>query len=354
MLTSCKIRHFKLNLQNIHKSFFYEVRKKEFKIRKKTQSKRVINSSFRASAYSTLRKILIGFILISIANAIFTQLFYTPKVHSLNRKNNELDIKLNLLNSHIEADMRRLGEIKHRDNYVYRPLFGVDSLSIAGIYAPYPDSKYENMESMMHGEPLIGAWKNLDMMAKQLYSNSVSLDELQILAQNKENMTAAIPAIWPIDRTKLRSMGNYGMRFHPIYHQNIFHKGMDLSCDTGTPIYATGDAIVEKSVHGQARKGYGQEILLNHEYNYKTRYAHMSKRYVSRGDTVKRGQLIGEVGSTGGSKGPHLHYEVLYKGNVVNPISYLDREMTNQEYIRLMEGLQQEMCEDVDSLSNEY
>ncbi len=330
------------------------MRKKAHKNIANAPHKRVINSSFRASAYSTLRKILIGFILISIANAIFTQLFYTPKVHSLNKKNSELEIKLNLLNSHIEADMRRLGEIKHRDNFVYRPLFGVDSLSIAGIYSPYPDSKYEEMESSIHSEPLIGAWKNLDMMAKQLYSNSVSLDELQILAQNKENMTAAIPAIWPIDRTKLRSIGHYGMRLHPIYHQYIFHKGIDLASDRGTPVYATGDAVVEKSVQGQARKGYGQEILLNHEYNYKTRYGHLSKRYVMRGDSVKRGQLIGEVGSTGGSTAPHLHYEVLYKGNVVNPISYLDREMSNDEYTRLMEGLQQEIYEDIDSLTNEY
>ncbi len=117
------------------------------------------------------------------------------------------------------------------------------------------------------------------------------------------------------------------------------HKGIDLGSDRGTPIFATGDGVIEKSVQGMSRSGYGQEVLIDHEFGYKTRYGHLSKRYVQRGDTVKRGQIIGEVGSTGGSVGPHLHYEVIYHGNVVNPINYFDRDMTNEEYTRLMEEM---------------
>ncbi len=314
--------------------------------------KAVVNSSFRVKMYSTLRKILIGFILISIANAIFSELFYTPKIHNINKKNNELTIKYKLLSSRIEAAQRRLSEIEHRDNYVYRSLFGVDSLSIEGINTPYPSSKYEALQGYATSPLMTDSWQSMDLLAKRLYLNSRSLDELQILAQNKENLSAAIPAIWPIDRTQLKSIGYFGMRLHPIYHKYIMHKGIDLGADRGVPVYATGDAVVERSLQGEKSRGYGQEIMLNHEYNYKTRYAHLSKRYVSRGDSVKRGQIIGEVGSTGGSVGPHLHYEVIYKGNVVNPISYLDRNMTNEEYKRLMEEMKSTEHEIVDNIED--
>ncbi len=142
------------------------------------------------------------------------------------------------------------------------------------------------------------------------------------------------------------------MRFHPIYHRNIFHKGVDLGADTGTAIFATGDGVVEKSAKGSSYQGYGQEVLIDHKFSYKTRYGHLSKRYVQKGDTVKRGQIIGEVGSTGGSIAPHLHYEVIYKGHAVNPINYFDRNMTNEEYIELMEASQSKEYERIDSLEN--
>ncbi len=322
---------------------------KEQEIIEKVESKRVRSNSFRARAYYTLRKLLIGFILISIANALFSQLFYTPKIHNLNQKNREIEIKFDLLNSRIDADRRKLAEIKGRDNGVYRSLFGVDSLTIEGSDTPYASSKYEGLANHLYTPLMTSTWQKIDMLAKGYYTSSLSLDELQRLAQNKENLSAALPAIWPIDRTQLKALYHYGMRMHPIYRKYIFHKGIDLGCDTGTPIYATANAVVEKSVQGQRHSGYGQEILLDHEYSYKTRYAHLIKRYVKKGDTVKRGQIIGEVGSTGGSTGSHLHYEVIYKGNVVNPINYFDRNMTNEEYTQLMEemkSIEYEIIED--------
>ncbi|MFI3281287.1 MAG: M23 family metallopeptidase [Rikenellaceae bacterium] len=308
------------------------------------------NGSWRMNAYSSIRKILIGFILISIANALFSQFFYTPKVHAINKKNSELTIKYNLLNNRIAAAESRLSEISHRDNNVYRSLFGVDTLNVQNTQVPYPDSKYLELQNSTFSPIMTDSWRKIDNLAKNLYSNSLSFDELQRLAQNKEDMTAALPAIWPIDRTKLKSIGHFGMRMHPIYKRWIMHKGIDLGSDKGTPIFATGDGVVEKSAQGQARHGYGQEVLINHEYSYKTRYAHLSKRLVQKGDSVKRGQLIGEVGSTGGSVGPHLHYEVIYKGNVVNPINYFDRNMTNEEYTRLMEDIKSTEYEVIDSL----
>lgn len=189
---------------------------------------------------------------------------------------------------------------------------------------------------------MIGTWQQLDAFGRQLYRTSVSFDELQILAKNKENMSTAIPAIWPIDHQALRrGIEPFGYRNHPIYHRRILHKGIDLAANIGNNVYATGDATVQSTDLGQPRRGYGKQILLNHQYGYQTRYAHLSQIFVKPGEKVVRGQLIGKVGNTGGVTGPHLHYEVIHMGQVVNPINYFNRNMTNEEYERLMEQMQE-------------
>ncbi len=321
-------------------------------IKPEQTTKSVSSNSFRWRAYSTIRKILIGFILISIANIIFSQLFYTPKIHNINRKNSELIIKYGLLNNRIVAAESKLSEIAHRNDHVYRSLFGIDSAILVANNIDYPASKYQHLQGEPYSPIMVDSWQRIDKFARELYSSSLSFDELQILAKNKEGMSAALPAIWPIDRNMLNSISQFGMRFHPLYHRYIHHSGIDLGSKRGTPVFATGDGVVEKSVQGQQYKGYGQEILIDHGYSYKTRYAHLNKRYIEKGDTVKRGQLIGEVGSTGGTDGPHLHYEVLIKNIPVNPINYLDRNMTNEEYTRLTEDIKPTEFERVDSLEN--
>ncbi len=306
-------------------------------------------SKYRLHTYRLLRKLLIGFILVLLSNATFSYLFYTPKMYSINRHNRELVIKYDILQDKIAAAERKLAEIKHRDNYVYRPLFSVDTLPAEGIYKPYPDSKYAPMEEDLYASTMIPAWRSLDAMARELYLESVSLDELQELSYNKEQLSSAIPAVWPIDRTQLRSIDHFGWRVHPIYRRTIFHKGIDLGCDKGNVIFATGDAVVESTDNGYRYRGYGKQVLLDHGFGYKTRYAHMSKILVNPGDKVVRGQVIGEVGSTGGSTGPHLHYEVIRAGSPVNPINYFDRNMTHEEYRDLMENIRQANLEKFDT-----
>lgn len=322
-------------------------------IEQQSTIERVKHSSLRMRAFYSLRRILVGFILISFVNGIFSYLFYTPKVHSINKRNSALTTKYNLLSNRIMAAESRLEEIAHRDNFVYRSLFGVDSLPMSLSDVTYPESKYAALQGDYYSPAMTSSWKKMDRLARNLYSNSLSFDQLQVLAQNKEDMSAALPAIWPIDRTELNSISHFGMRNHPIYNKRIMHKGIDLGSKLGTPVFATGDGVVEKSSTGLRYSGYGQEVLINHEYSYKTRYAHLSKRYVQRGDSVKRGQIIGEVGSTGGSTGAHLHYEVIYKGTAVNPINYFDRNMSNEEYMRLMEDMKLVEYEIIDSLEHE-
>lgn len=307
-------------------------------------TREVVTAPFRLRTYRLLRKLIIGFILVSVANVLFTYFFYTPKMYRIHRDNRELALRYRIIQDRIRSSQRKLEEIRHRDNFVYRALFSTDTLSIEGVYTPYPETKYASLEGDAYAPLMTETWMQLDAFARQLYQESVSFDELQQLSHHKEELSSAIPAIWPIDRTKLHNnhIGAFNpRRMHPLYHRIIPHKGADFGCDKGTPVYATGDAVVEMTDRGYARRGYGQQILLNHEFGYKTRYAHLSKILVKPGDKVVRGQIIGEVGNTGGSTAPHLHYEVIHKGVPVNPINYFNRNMTDEEYNKLMEDLRE-------------
>lgn len=300
----------------------------------------VVTVPFRLRTYRLIRKLLIGFILVSIVNVLFSYLFLTPKMLRINRDNQELVVRYRILQDRIRTAERRLDEIRHRDLYVYRPLFAADTLSVEGARLPYPDAKYAALAGYDYSPLMEGTWRQADRLAQRLYETSLSLDELQQLSRNKELMAQAIPAIWPIDRTALRNgIGAFGMRRHPIYSSYSMHKGVDLACDVGNPVYATGDGVVERTDLGLPKKGYGKQILLNHEFGYKTRYAHLSRILVRPGERVVRGQMIAEVGNTGGTTGPHLHYEVILQGQVVNPINYFNKDMTAAEYTHLMEQM---------------
>lgn len=293
--------------------------------------------TLRLRFYSLVRKVLIGFILISLLNVLFSQVFQTPKMYGIARDNHETVIKYQLMRDKIRIAERKLAEIRHRENSVYRTLFSSDTISSPIL--PYADNKYAALQDDEYSSLMTDTWRELDAFAQRLYFESVSFDELQALAKNKEQMSSAIPAIWPVDRLRLRGLYSFGWRMHPIYKRSIFHKGVDMACNIGVPVFATGDAIVESTDRGQRRAGYGQQILLNHEFGYKTRYAHLSKILVEPGQKITRGQIIGEVGNSGGTTGPHLHYEVIYMGQVVNPVNYFDKNMSVEEYRKLIEEM---------------
>ena len=301
----------------------------------------VVTAPFRLRTYRLIRKILIGFILVSIANVVFSYFFYTPKMYRILRDNRETVIKYRILQDRIRTAQQRVDEIRHRDNYVYRSLFSTDTLSIPGVWQPYPDSKYAAIAEDEYAPLMVGTWRQLDALARTIYLESVSFDELQQLSKNKEQLSAAVPAIWPIERNALHNnhIGAFNMRrMHPVLGYVRPHKGIDLGCDRGTPVSATGDAVVEIASAG-GNGGYGHMVLLNHEFGYKTRYAHLSKVLVQPGERVARGQIIAETGNTGISSGPHLHYEVIHKGVPVNPVNYFNRNMTSEEYEQLMENM---------------
>ena len=312
-----------------------------FSINKQSQNE-VRSLIHRLRSYRLVRNLLIGFILVSICNLLFSSLFYTPKMFRLADEKRELKLKYEILQNRIRSSQRILDEIRHRDNYVYRPLFSSDTLTIEGIYNPYEQNKYASIAGEEFAPMVTGVWLEMDQLARSLYLESKSLDELQILSKDKEKFSTAIPAIWPIDRSKMRNkIGAFGYRNHPIFRRWQFHSGVDMPGRVGDPIYATGDGVVESIERSRARRGYGTQILINHGFGYKTRYAHLNKLHVEKGDTVKRGQLIGDMGNTGQSTSPHLHYEVIYNRTHVNPINYFDKNMSADAYKSLMNQIQE-------------
>jgi murein DD-endopeptidase MepM/ murein hydrolase activator NlpD len=171
---------------------------------------------------------------------------------------------------------------------------------------------------------------------KKIYVQSTSYDQLIKLAKNKETMLACIPAIMPISNKDLkRTASGWGWRIHPIYKIRKFHYGMDFTAPTGTDIYSTGDGVVE--LVESSMRGYGNHIVINHGYGYKTIYAHLNGFNVKQGQQVKRGDIIGFVGNSGMSTAPHLHYEVMRNGEKVNPVNYYFNDLSAEEYERMIE-----------------
>lgn len=290
-----------------------------------------------SKGYRIALRLLIALLVAVASNILVSIWFDTPKMMSIRRENQFLKTQYSLLQDKIRSAETTLSDIKHRDQYVYRPLLGIDTLDIPQVYAEYNDSKYASIPEGEYADLIEEGWRSLDRLTREIYYASRSLDDTQDLAENKEEFSTVIPAIWPIDRTKLKNVSSlYGMRKHPRYGYWKMHEGVDLSAPKGTPVYATGNAVVTRS---SWQPGYGQLIELNHGFGYKTRYGHLSKRYVSPGDSVTRGQVIGEVGNTGVSSGSHLHYEVRFRDKTINPIHYFNKDMSPEAYVDLMNQL---------------
>ena len=193
----------------------------------------------------------------------------------------------------------------------------------------------EQANSLINNSSAETDQKKMDMLTKQLYVQSNSLEELISLAKNQEERSRCIPAIQPIANKDLkRTASGYGMRIDPIYRTPHFHSGMDFSAKVGTEIYATGDGVV---TYAAWKQGYGNCVIINHGHGFQTLYGHMSKYRVRVGKKVKRGEVIGEVGNTGKSTGPHLHYEVIVRGKYDNPAKYYYMDLTPEEYDQMIQ-----------------
>ena len=268
---------------------------------------------------------------------IFSQFFGTPTERKLKRENHQLVSQFEVMTEKLEQIQAVVTDLEERDDNLYRTIFEAEPISnsirIQGVGGV---DRYANLEGFDYSNLVINTAKELDALTKRIYIQSKSYDDLIKMAKNKDVMLASIPAIMPISNKDLkRTASGWGWRIHPIYKTRKFHYGMDFTAPTGTEIYSTGDGKVIQVK--KSRRGYGNKIVIDHGFGYRTLYGHLSRFNVKRGQKVKRGDVIGYVGSTGLSTAPHLHYEVQQNGKKVNPLNYYNNDLTAEEYERMIE-----------------
>ena len=294
-----------------------------------------IHITFKAKLWSWLIKL---FSSLSLALVIFlgvSAVIDSPKEKALKREKEEILAQYHILNNELERLDEVLKNLETRDDNIYRVIFESEPIDASIRRAGSGGiNKYESLKNMDNAELIINTSKKLDELAKAIYIQSKSYDEIETLAKNKIEMLASIPTILPVSlkNKKTRFSSSFGYRIHPIYKTVKLHAGMDFSA-VGTPIYATGNG---KIVYAEIHQGYGKCVLIDHGFNYQTLYAHMSAYNVKAGQKVKRGDIIGYMGNTGMSTGPHLHYEVKKNGLPVNPINYYFNDLTADEYDQLV------------------
>lgn len=286
----------------------------------------------------------LGILSLTVAMAVgllimYSNYFESPKELLLKNEVKELEFYYDKLNNDVELLSKILSNIEQRDDNIYRVVLGAEpiekSIRDAGIGGSdrYADIRNKTID---HKNLVISLHEKVDKLRRKLYIESKSQDEVVLLAEKKEKLSAAIPAIQPISNKQLIALASgYGMRIHPVYKVKKLHAGIDFAATIGTPIYATADGKV--AVVDVKFSGYGKVVEIDHGFGYRTRYAHMHDFAVRVGQQVKRGDLIGYVGNTGLSTAPHLHYEVMINGNHVDPVHYFFNDLSAAEYEKILE-----------------
>lgn len=259
-----------------------------------------------------------------------------PKTAHLKKELARWQTRIEVLDSEIDRCEKRLGGIEERDDNVYRSIFGLECIADDVKKAGFGGAnRYAYLDEFGASEALKSTVHRLDVLTKRAYLQTNALDEVALVARQADEIKSCIPAVSPIipRAGTYRVSSPFGRRVDPVYRRTAFHEGVDFATKIGSPVYVTGDGVVER-VRYQFF-GYGNEIVINHGFGYKTRYAHLNSICVSAGQKLVRGQKIGEVGNTGKSTGPHLHYEVIYKNKQVNPLSFMDLSLGVDEYVSM-------------------
>jgi len=292
---------------------------------------------YKKTVFGILAVLLTAF----IGFIIFSQFIMSPNERAINRENENLQLNLDLLSKRIVESSAVLNQLQERDNNIYRMYFEANPIPNEQRKAGFGGvNRYKSLEGYDNSKMIKQLTKDIDILSKQLVIQSKSLDEIVILAKEKEEMLAAIPAILPVKLVDLTRMASgYKWRMHPILKIRKFHKGMDFTAPTGTPIYASGNGKVIRSSRSAT---YGRVVYIDHGYGYRTIYAHMSKIKAKRGQNVKRGDLIGYVGNTGRSVSAHLHYEVHKNGKALNPINFYYGDLTPAEFAAMQKASEEE------------
>lgn len=267
---------------------------------------------------------------------IFIWLVESPKEKQLSSENARMKAQYKMMERRIGDLQTVLSDLQQRDDNLYRVVFQADPIPYEVRHSSIGNkNRYEEFADMSNSGLLIEIIQQVDDLSKQTYIQSQSYDELVKLAKQNKLRLEHLPAIQPVLNKDLRRVASgFGVRIDPIYRRPKMHQGMDFTAPTGTEIFATGNGKVAEAGWKQ---GYGNSVIINHGFGYKTLYAHMHKIRVRTGQQVTRGQVIGTVGNTGKSTGPHLHYEVHYQGKPVNPQNYYFLDLSPEEYDKMVQ-----------------
>lgn len=263
----------------------------------------------------------------------------SPKEKQLKREIEAMELQYELLNEKLGLLENALSDLQNRDDNIYRVVFEAEPIPENSRQAGI-NKNYKNLQEFSNAKLMVESSSRVDKLAKQLYIQSKSYDEVVGMVKAKSALVAAIPAIQPMKNKDLNRIGSgFGYRIDPIYKTIKFHEGIDFTAPMRTEIYATGDGRVSEIM--RMDRGYGNCVVIDHGYGYKTLYAHMSRFNVREGQRVKRGEVIGYVGNTGKSTAPHLHYEVIKDGSKVNPVNFFYNDITPEQYDRMIQNASQ-------------
>ena len=302
----------------------------------KTRTYDRIYPTMRQRVMSYLRRLFVGMGLGAGSFIVLLLIFGSPSEKDLRMENSRLQAQYHILSSRLDESLQVMKGLQQRDDNLYRVMMQADPVADALRTPSYnKTNRYEDLMELPSAKLVVNTTQKMDLLERQLYIQSKSFDEVLALCKKHDEMLECIPAIQPVSNKDLKQTASgYGTRIDPIYKTVKFHSGMDFSANVGTPVYATGNGVVRKA----GWEGlYGNCFQIDHGFGYVTRYAHLSKIDVRVGQKVVRGETIGKVGTTGKSTGPHLHYEVMVKGQIVNPVNYYFMDLNADDYDRMVE-----------------
>lgn len=311
-------------------------RGQKFKYNPDTLDYEKVESGFKGKILQSLLIIAPAVLLGFAFQFIFSFWFKSPNETKLELENQFLSTTIEKQSKKLQFIGEVLEDIKSKDNSIYRVIFNAqpfpEDIALMGTGG---SKEFEELKGHVLSEKLIENAKKIKEIEKRLYAQSISFDELKKLATEKEKMLGAIPAIQPLTNKDLKRIASgFGIRIDPHYHTQRMHAGLDFTASTGTNVMATGNGVVE--LIEQKVWGYGNSIVINHGYGYKTRYAHLNNFNVKQGQKVTRGQIIGYVGSTGKSTAPHLHYEVVKNGQKVDPVHFFHTDLSPADFEKII------------------
>ncbi|AEV32853.1 metalloendopeptidase-like membrane protein [Owenweeksia hongkongensis DSM 17368] len=279
------------------------------------------------------------------SSALMGALFYlvadnfinSPKEKRLHREVENMKIQYDILNGKMNQAVAVLEGLQKRDDDIYRVIFEAEPIPNTIRKAGFGGAnRYKKLEGFDNSELIKETAQRMDQITKEIYVQSRSFDEIVDMAEDKTKLLAAIPAIQPVANKDLKRMASgFGLRVDPFTKARKMHNGMDFSAQIGTPVYATGDGKVIRA--DNRASGFGNHIRIDHGYGYTTVYAHLNEYNVRKGQKVKRGEIIGFVGNTGRSRGPHLHYEVWLNDDKLNPVNFYYGELSPEEFSTIIQ-----------------